>query len=351
MISVQQIRHGLVTALLLVVVVGIASCTPDHPQSTFGPVGDVAKRQLNLFMLIFWAAVFVFVVVEGGLLYTVLRYRRRPGDGIPKQTHGNTKLEIAWTLAPAMVLAMVAVPTVSTLVDLSAAPPDNSLHVRAIGHQWWFEFQYPEQGVTTANELHLPVGRPVSVTLESEDVIHSFWIPKIVGKVDMVPNRVNRLPTFVIPIGEPGMYLGQCAELCGTAHALMRFRVFAETEEEFNNWVRLQKEPGKSPSTAMQQQGYELFVGKGTCLACHTVEGTIAQSQTGPNLTHFGSRTTLGAGLVQNTPDNLAVWLQNPGNLKQGTIMESNAIIYRDPSQGLSDSEIESLVAYLQGLK
>ena len=351
MTSIQRVRHWAISVFLVILVAGLVSCTPDHPQSTFDAVGDVAKRQLNLFMWIFWAAVIVFVVVEGALIYTVVRYRRRPGDGIPKQTHGNTKIEIAWTLAPAIVLAIVAVPTVTTLIDLSGAPPDNALHVRAIGHQWWFEFEYPEQGVTTANELHVPVGRPVSVTLESKDVIHSFWIPKVVGKVDMVPNHVNRLPTFVIPEDKPGMYLGQCAELCGTAHALMKFRVIAETNEEFDNWVRLQNEPGRAPSTELQQKGYDLFVGKGSCLACHTVEGTIAQSKTGPSLTHFGSRTSLGAGLVENTPDNLALWLDNPDNLKPGTIMASNAIIYRDPSQGLTDSEIESLVAYLKGLK
>ena len=351
MTSIQRTRHWVISALIVILVAGLISCTPDHPQSTFDAVGDVAKRQLNLFMWIFWAAVIVFIIVEGALIYIVFRYRRRPGDGLPKQTHGNTKIEIAWTLAPAIVLAVVAVPTVTTLIDLSGAPPDNALHVRAIGHQWWFEFEYPEQGVTTANELHVPVGRPVRVTLESKDVIHSFWIPKVVGKVDMVPNHVNRLPTFIIPEDSPGMYLGQCAELCGTAHALMKFRVIAETPEEFENWVQLQNEPGKPPSTELQQMGYDLFIGKGSCLACHTIEGTIAQSKTGPDLTHFGSRTSLGAGVVENTPDNLALWLDHPDNLKPGTIMASNAMIYRDPSQGLTDSEIESLVAYLKGLK
>ena len=207
MTSIQKTLHWAVSVLLTIVVVGLVSCTPDHPQSTFDAVGDVAALQLNLFMWILWAAVIVFVIVEGALIYTLIRYRRRPGDGIPKQSHGNTKIEIAWTLAPAIVLAVVAVPTVTTLIDLSGAPPDNALHVRAIGHQWWFEFEYPEQGVTTANELHVPVGRPVSVTLESKDVIHSFWIPKVVGKVDMVPNHVNRLPTFVIPEDKPGEFI------------------------------------------------------------------------------------------------------------------------------------------------
>ena len=191
MTSIQRTRHWVISALIVILVAGLISCTPDHPQSTFDAVGDVAKRQLNLFMWIFWAAVIVFIIVEGALIYIVFRYRRRPGDGLPKQTHGNTKIEIAWTLAPAIVLAVVAVPTVTTLIDLSGAPPDNALHVRAIGHQWWFEFEYPEQGVTTANELHVPVGRPVSVTLESKDVIHSFWIPKEVAKVDMLPNHLN----------------------------------------------------------------------------------------------------------------------------------------------------------------
>ena len=243
----------------------LAACSKTQTQSTFNPVGDVASKQEALLWVVIVAALFVLVTVQGALIYTVIRFRRRPGDGnaIPKQTHGNTPLEIGWTVAPAVVLAIIAVPTVMTLVDLAEEPPADALHIRAVGHQWWWEFQYPEEDLTASNELHIPVGRPVSITLESADVIHSFWIPKIAGKVDMVPNHTNRLPTFTVPAGSEGTYLGQCAELCGTAHALMRFRVIAQSPGDFQAWVAAQQAPAVESTAELAQAGQEIFGGGG----------------------------------------------------------------------------------------
>ena len=185
--------------------------------STFDTSGPVARSQLVLFYWIFWAAVFVFVVVGGVILYAVIRYRRRPGDPDPPQIHGHKRLEIAWTILPGIVLAVVAVPTILTIFDNANSPEPGALTVNVVAHQWWWEFRYPSEGgadLVTANELHIPVDEVVNVTLDSTDVLHSFWIPKIAGKVDVVPNNLN---TMWIQADEAGEYLGQCAEFCGVA--------------------------------------------------------------------------------------------------------------------------------------
>ena len=338
----------------------LTACSKTQTQSTFNPVGDVASQQLDLLWIVIGGAIFVLVTVQGALIYTLIRFRRKPehGNAIPEQTHGNTPLEIAWTVAPAIVLAIVAVPTVTTLIDLAEEPPADALHITAVGHQWWWEFQYPEQDLTASNELHIPVGRPVSITLESADVIHSFWIPKIAGKVDMVPNHTNTLPTFTVPAGYEGTYLGQCAELCGTAHALMRFRVVAQSPADFEAWVAAQKAPPEESTEALAQAGSEVFTGAGACTLCHIVAGTNLELEEttprvrkGPNLTHYASRTTLAAGILENTPHNLRRWLEDPEELKPDNLMSAEAPVYTAPAQALDNAEIDALVAYLQSLK
>lgn len=338
----------------------LAACSKTQTQSTFSPVGDVAQRQEDLLWVVIVGALIVLFAVQGALIYTIIRFRRKPehGNAIPEQTHGNTRLEIAWTAAPIIVLAVIAVPTVMTLVDLAEEPPADALHIRAVGHQWWWEFQYPEQDLTASNELHIPVGRPVSITLESADVIHSFWIPKIAGKVDMVPNHTNTLPTFTVPAGYEGTYLGQCAELCGTAHALMRFRVIAQSPADFEGWVAAQQAPPVESTEALAQSGMEVFRGAGACTLCHIVDGTNLELEEttprvrkGPNLTHYASRTTLAAGMLDNTPHNLALWLQDPDELKPDNLMSAEAPVYLTPALALDDGQIDALVAYLQSLK
>ncbi|MDO8749953.1 MAG: cytochrome c oxidase subunit II, partial [Dehalococcoidia bacterium] len=203
----------LLAALLLALVVTLVmGCNPQAAQSTFDVGGPVARMQLDLFKIVLGLAVLVFVLVEGVLLFVIIRFRRRARQGMPSQTHGNTRLEVAWTLAPALVLLVIAIPTVTTQFAVSNPPSAPDLEVRVVAHQWWWEFQYPDLGVVTANEMYIPVGKVVNLTLESQDVIHSFWVPNLAGKMDMIPNRIN---TMWLQADEVKTYQGQCAEFCG----------------------------------------------------------------------------------------------------------------------------------------
>lgn len=335
-----------------------AACSKTSTQSTFNPVADVAAKQLDLLLWVTGAAIVVMVLVQGALVYTIVRFRRKPGDDtLPVQTHGNTRLEIAWTIAPVILLAGLAIPTVSTLWELDKEPPSDALHVRAIAHQWWWEFQYTDHGFVTANELRVPVGRPVSIQLESEDVLHSFWVPKIAGKVDMVPGYVNRLPTFIIDPDSEGTYLGQCAELCGTSHALMRFRVIAHSDADFSDWISGQQMPATVSGRDGVEEGLAVFRGAGACTLCHLVdvtdletEGSTPRVRKAPNLAHFASRTTLAAGLLDNTSENLEDWLRNPDKLKPDNLMFKEAPVYTNPALALDEQQIAALVTFLRSL-
>jgi cytochrome c oxidase subunit 2 len=336
----QQARPGvgLGLALLVVATVALAACGAT-PQTALEPVSEQARTANDLLLFAFWAAAAVFVVVEGALIYALIRFRRRRGDSLPAQTHGHLGLEIGWTIAPAILLGVLAALTVPAIFANAQAPSADAIRVQAIAHQWWFEFRYPELGVTTANELHVPVGRDVEIQLESDDVIHSFWVPRLRGKMDMVPGRVNRV---VIRPDETGTFFGQCAEFCGTAHALMKFTVVVDAPAEFENWVALQTADRPSPQGALAIQG-EALLTSGGCIACHTIRGTVAQGVIGPDLTHVGSRAHIASGILDNTPENLARWLRDPQEVKPG-----NKMLLPRP---LSADEIESLAAYLQGLK
>ncbi len=348
-IPIKPLLGFLLVSLLLL----ILSCTPSHPQSTFDAAGPVARMQLDLFIIIFWAAVAVFVVVEGILLYAVIRFRRRPGQGMPKQIHGNRPLEIFWTILPAIVLAVIAVPTIDTIFKTAHPPSPNPLNVTVVGHQWWWEFQYPDLKVVTANELIIPVGEVVDLSIKSNDVLHSFWVPKLAGKTDAIPNNVNKM---WFQADEPGIYKGQCAELCGFSHALMRLTVIALPQDEFDAWVRDYEKAAPIEFSDLAAEGERLFTAK-ACTACHTSDGPPAFEQIGPNLTLFGRRATLGAGVAENNPQNLARWLRNPYDIKPGyPIRPSNrmaelAPYYQTPEAALSAEEIEALSAYLLSLK
>ncbi|MBI2872835.1 MAG: cytochrome c oxidase subunit II [Chloroflexi bacterium] len=325
-----------VAALVVLIGLVLAACTPSHPQSTFDASGPVAGMERNVFYWIFWAAVFVFVTVGGVLVYTFVRFRN--GEGIPRQVHGNRRLEIAWTLAPAVVLAVVAVPMLLTLFRVSSPPAGEvAVNVKVVAHQWWWEVQYPDLDIVTANELHIPVGRVVDVTLTSNDVIHSFWVPKLGGKIDVIPTRTT---SIWLKADKSGTYFGQCAEFCGISHGNMRFRVIAKPQAEFDAWAEAQRGPA-AQVTGEAERGAQLFVAKG-CLACHTIRGTLAMGKIGPDLTHVGGRTTIAAGLLDNTPEDLARWLRDPPEVKPGANM---------PNLKLSGEEVSALVAYLQALK
>ncbi len=341
----------------------LAACSSGLPQSTLEPAGDPAREVDTLFRIVFWIAVGVFVLVEGGLIYAAFRFRRRPEEETPVQVHGNTRLEVVWTLIPALILAGLAFPTISTIFNLSRKPPEGeALEIRVIGHQWWWEFEYPAEGIVTANEMHIPVNRPVTLTLESEEtpgglagftedgepigenaiaVIHSFWVPRLSGKQDLVPGRVN---TLTIEADEPGTYEGQCAEFCGLSHANMRLRVIAETEEGFARWLEEQRAPAAEPAPGSDAaKGAEFFqnFGTGSCLACHGLEPNQGGA-VGPNLAHIGSRETFAAGLLAMNEENLRKWLDDPRSVKPGVVM---------PDYNLTDEQIEALAAYLLSLK
>ena len=329
----------------------LASCAKDAPQDALDPSGPVARKIDGLWDLVFAMAVVVFVIVEGLLLLAVLRFRRRRDEERRvKQVHGNTRLEVIWTIVPAIMLAAIAVPTVGTIWDLSRRPTGDVLNVSVTGKQWWWAIEYTDMEVRTANELHIPAGRPVYITLTSEDVIHSFGVPRLAGTQDLIPGHET---TLTIQADEPGTYLGQCREYCGDSHGNMRFRVIAHDAAGFAEWVAGQQEPGVSPSEELARRGSELFLRPDLCIQCHTIQGTDAQSPVGPDLTHFGSRDTIGT-VLENTPENLRTWLEHPGAVKEDSLMPDYSCpveTEQGPEDCLSEDEVEALVAYLTSLE
>jgi len=328
-------RIAAVSVLAVILLVG---CGGPFPQSALDPASDFAWKLQHLFEGIFLWAVVVFVLVEGALIVAILRFRERPGGPAPKATHGNTVLEIAWTLAPAIVLVLIAIPTVETIWDVDRPARGESLVVEAIGHQWWWEFRYPELGIVTANELHIPVGQQVDVRLTSADVIHSFWFPRLGGKRDVIPGHETQI---WFTADSAGLYLGQCAEFCGLSHALMKMELVAESAAEFEAWANGQRADAVVTDSAAFADGSQAFM-QGGCIACHSVRGTIAQGVIGPDLTHVGSRRRIAAGILENTPANMERWIKNTRGVKPGSLMVVPE---------LDDEVVQRIVSYLRGLK
>ncbi|HEX7126182.1 MAG TPA: cytochrome c oxidase subunit II [Thermodesulfobacteriota bacterium] len=317
----------------------LSGCAGEYVQNAMDPHSDFAHTINDLFWTIIWWSIVIFILVEVLLIYAIFRFRRRPGQPLPAQVHGNTRIEIAWTLAPALILASVAVPTVQTIFDTQAPPAEENLQVRAIGHQWWWEFRYPQLDIVTANDLWLPRGRKVDIALESADVIHSFWAPKLGGKRDLVPGHVNHI-SLTPQVAD--LFWGQCAEFCGASHANMGFRVVVAEPAEFDRWVQDFKAP-KPPDTTdpLAAKGAQAFI-TSACIGCHRIAGTPAAGVIGPDLTYFARRHTIAAGMMPNTPENLARWLRNPPAVKPGSKM---------PNLNLNDETVQALVAYLGSLK
>jgi len=326
---------GLLLALATLV---LGACGGPFPQSALDPASDFAWKLQDLFEgILFWAVV-VFVLVEGALIVAILRFRERPGRPAPKAVHGNTLLEISWTLVPALVLVLIAIPTIKTIWDVDRPARGESLVVEAIGHQWWWEFRYPDLGIVTANEFHIPVGRQIDVRLTSADVIHSFWFPRIGGKRDVIPGHENQI---WFTADSAGLYLGQCAEFCGLSHALMKMELVVDEPGDFEAWVSAQLAEATVADSVTTAEGSQAFM-QGGCIACHTVRGTIAQGVLGPDLTHVGSRRRIAAGILDNTPENLERWIRNPRAVKPGALMVVPE---------LDDETVRRIVAYLQSLK
>jgi cytochrome c oxidase subunit 2 len=337
----------------------LASCASNAPQDTLSPDGPIAEKQNNLYLFVFVIAAIVFFLVQGLVILTVVRHRHRPGRPDPIQVHGNTKLEFGWTAVPALLLVGVAFPTVFTIFDLAKEPKKNVLPVEVYGHMWWWEYKYPTLGITTANELHIPTNTDVRLSLHSIEpglpaakgqefatgVIHSFWVPKLAGKQDVVPGRVNKL---TIRADRAAEYKGQCAEYCNLAHADMRLRVISMEQANFDQWVAEQKAPITPPTSGDAKAGFELFKGKGTCIGCHAVQGVEgAVARVGPNLSHLMSRKTFAGATFDITTQNLHDWIKDPSAMKPMRPEKGTGM----PKIPLSDQEITQIVAFLETLK
>ncbi len=393
--------------------------TLSGPQSTMLTEGPVAKAQWDLFMVTVYVTTFIFVVVGAVLAYAQIKFRAKDANAEksepPPQGHGNPMIEIGLIAASVALLVIIAVPTVRDIWythDVPEAEKASAIDINATGYQWWFKFEYPselvklpaggEAPLVTGNELVVPAGRPIRVHLRTIDVIHSFWIPKLAGKVDMMPNRANFL---WFKADRPGYFYGQCAEYCGESHAIMKFRVIALAQADYDKWLANQKQPARTvtaqsaavadlprvqfasykvndgralagspefdanPFAAWQKlqepaaenaaliaTGRKLFQEK-TCVSCHTVRGHEGIGITGPDLTRVGSRSTIAAGVLENTPERLAQWLHDPAHFKPGNKMYFGGYMVQSPDGSwkpnftLNDAEIDALVAYLHSLK
>jgi cytochrome c oxidase subunit 2 len=314
------------------------------PTSIFSPVSTPAKWIFDLSLLVLAVTTAIFVIVFSLLAYSVVRFRKRTDDDgrEPPQIYGSNQVELAWTVIPALIVLTLFLSAARVIAGIQGpSRPANEIEVVAIGHQFWWEFRYPALNVVTANELHVPVSdashpTPTFITLKSADTDHSFWVPRLAGKTDLIPNRINS--TWIDP-HETGLYLGQCAQYCGTQHAKMLLRVYVQTPDEFSRWVQEQRQPAKTNDIVTA--GQRIFETT-SCINCHTVAGTAANGRFGPDLTHLMSRDTIASGAVPNTPANLRRWIQDPSSLKPGCKM---------PAMELSDQDIAAVTAYMETLR
>jgi cytochrome c oxidase subunit 2 len=380
-------------------------------QSTMDPEGPVARTQLNLFYVTVWVTLVIFIIVGGVLAYATIKFRARTEADehaeVPEQAHGNPFVEMGLIAGSVLALVIIAVPTLRAIwstYDVAEADKANTYYINATGFQWWWKFEYPKEQtapdkygarslVTTANEMVIPAGRPIHIELRTMDVIHSFWVPKLAGKVDMMPNRGNRM---WLEADHPGYYWGQCAQYCGDSHAVMRFRVIALSAKDFADWLANQKQnartlavpseanmvkpqaifaswktnqigfsndelevspldawrakqfPEKDEDPALIAEGRKLFQAK-TCAGCHNIRGHDGVGIAYPDLTHVGARTTIAGGLLENNTENLTRWITNPLAVKPGNKMWYEGYVKNNIK--LTPDEISALVAYVQSLK
>lgn len=305
---------------------------------SFATVTPQGASIVSLFVLALVPSALILAIVVGVIAIVLVRHRDRPGAPEPAQIEGHRTLEIAWTAIPLLVLAVFFALMLRTMQTVEAEP-ESALRVQVTGHQWWWEFRYPDLGIVTANELHVPVGQPVRLELASGDVIHSFWVPRIGWKKDAMPGTTN---VMSVQVDRAGVYDGACTEYCGTQHAWMRIRVVAQPADQFAAWTTAQQAPASSPQDPVAAQGQQVFLAN-TCVNCHTVAGTSAAGTVGPSLTHVGSRTTIAGGVAELVPANLQQWIRDPHALKPGVRM---------PAYGsFAPDDLAALAAYLDSLK
>jgi cytochrome c oxidase subunit 2 len=321
-----------------------ASIFDSSSTSIFSPQATPAHSIFSLSVLVLSICGTIFLVVAGLLLFTLIRYRHRRGytQREPAQIYGSTQIELSWTVLPILIVVVLFLATARVIfVTQTAAKPSNALDVTVIGHQFWWEYRYPKLGIVTANELHIPVSdakqpTPTYLTMSSADTDHSFWVPRLAGKLDLIPNKVN---TMWIDPEKAGLYLGQCAQYCGTQHAKMLLRVYADSPADFAAWVAHQQKTATQES--LVSAGRAVFEGN-ACVNCHTISGTSAHGTFGPNLSHLASRDTIASGSVPNNAQNLRAFIDDPAQFKPGVLM---------PAMHLNDHDLDAVTQYLRTLR
>lgn len=314
-----------------------------HGTNMFNPASKPAHEIYDLSLFVMVIVIGIFIVVAVPMFYAMIRFRRRKDDNgsEPRQIFGSAQIEVAWTSIPIIIVVVLFLVSARLIFAIKDAPhPKSAMNITIVGHQFWWEVRYPSLGIVTANEIHVPVStpghpRPAFIKLLSADVVHSFWVPELTGKTDAIPNHVNT--TWIEPT-KTGIYLGQCAQFCGTEHAEMLIRVYVDTPEQFAAWVKNQQKPAvEDPAVAA---GREVFM-HNACMNCHTIAGTAATGRFGPDLTHLASRDTIGSGSVVNNPANLREWIKDPDHFKPGVLM---------PAMQLNNQQLDQVTAYLETL-
>jgi len=314
------------------------------PTNIFAPVSTPADSIFGLSMFVLAVTGVIFVIVFSLLVYAAIKFRLKAGDSSrePAQIYGSSQVELAWTVIPVLIVVVLFLAAARVIASIqNAKAPQGAIQVTVIGHQYWWEYRYPDLKVVTANELHVPVSDPAHptptfLTLLSADTDHSFWVPRLAGKTDLIPNHPNHM--WIDP-HETGLYLGQCSQYCGVQHALMLLRVYVQTPADFDQWIRQQSQPAVVSDKA--SEGRKIFEST-ACVNCHTVTGTVAKGIFGPDLTHLMSRDTIASGATPNTHDNLRAWIRDPNVLKPGCLM---------PAMGMSDPQIDAVTAYMETLR
>ncbi len=313
------------------------------PTTIFSPAATPARAIFGLSILTLSIVASIFLIVGGMLVYALVKYRERPGQDNrePVQLYGSNQIELSWTVIPILIIVVLFLATARVIIATERQrPPASALHVTVVGHQFWWEFRYPGTDIVTANELHIPTSstaddRPTFLSMISADTDHSFWVPKLAGKLDVIPNKIN---VMWFDPDQPGLYLGQCSQYCGVQHAKMLIRVYAQKPAEFDQWLKAQELPAQQdPAMAAGRAVFE----QNACMNCHRVRGTVADGRFGPDLTHFASRDTFASGAVTNTPEHLEVWIKDPAHYKDGALM---------PAMHLSDNDIALVTKYLESL-
>jgi cytochrome c oxidase subunit 2 len=354
----SKVRRIAGLALLGLVFSAVLSACDKSP-SIMQPAGPVAQAELGMAYMVFIVAAVVFVIVITALLYCVIRFRARPGGDEPSQLHGNTPVEITWTIVPSALLVFILVLTITTMFSIATPPAgSNSITITAIGHQWWWEFDYNSDHFVTADQINIPVNTVVKINLESNNVIHSLWVPQLGGKTDVIPGHNNSMwleaSTYDSNNPTNNLYRGECTEFCGTQHAHMDFVVKVQTQSDYNAWVAQQQRLATNPAPGTAAAlGKQAFLSSG-CVGCHKINGvTPATTATliGPNLTHYGSRLLIAGGVLDNTPSNLAEWIYDAQSVKPGVDMPAFNGSQSPTYPALTQDQLNNMVAYLESLQ